>query len=189
MPNYVDNKDFLNLILQYKKRKTKKVANQIGRIFINIATNYIRSPCFVNYSTDLKQDMLSSAIFFMWKYLDGYRLYFCSSCKHKWMDESKKCPNCNSQNIIYRDNPLAYYTSFAFNAYLQILNEWHKQKEIFTSYTFLENLDDNFSSKDLMRKYKEIPKVVTGNIKELLKEIEEVDKLELPDCKKESEEE
>lgn len=163
MPNYVDKAIFHDLLMSYKLRKSRKVYNQIGRIFIEIAQRFSRYPRFINYSSDLKAEMESSSLYVMCKYMDNY--------------DPKK------------GDPFSYFTMFCYNCCLQVVYQFYKDRDMFTSYTFLENLDDNFTSKDLMRKYKELPKTVEGDLKSLLKDIEDIDKIEIPDCKKESDDE
>jgi hypothetical protein len=155
MPNYVDKDEFRILLAKYKKTKSKKLYNQIGKIFISIAERFSRYPRFINYSADIKMDSKSDSIFYMIKYMDNY-------------DEKK-------------GDPFSYFTMYAYNAFLMNVYKFYKTRDMFESYTFIENMDDDFMSRDLMKKYKEIPKIVQGDLKALLKDIEDIDKIQVKD--------
>jgi hypothetical protein len=146
--NYVNNEDFRNLLIKAKQKRTRKVMNDIGRIFIDITERYIRTPCFINYTDDIKNEMKSTAIFYMIKYFDRY-------------DETKL-------------NPLAYFTQIAFHGFLQILNQFHKNNDIYISLNFIENLDE-LNGKEIVKRYREIPKSADGNLQKILEDLEKVD--------------
>jgi DNA-directed RNA polymerase specialized sigma24 family protein len=116
MPEYVSRQEFYDLLIEYKKTKSRKTYNQIGTIFLKIARNYLNKCSFINYSEDRKQDMVSDAVYYMCRFIDRY-------------DPTKL-------------NPFAYFTTFAKNAFLQYLNERKKIDKMFTSIEYIENFND-----------------------------------------------
>ena len=117
MPNYVVNKDFYNRIKEYKKTKSKKIYEQIGKDFILIATNYLHRSNLINYSQDRKNEMISDATYYMVKYLDKFD--------------------------INRFNAFAYFTTVAKNAFLQYINDQKRRDEFFTSIEYIDNMESN----------------------------------------------
>lgn len=117
MPNYVDNRKFNELLIKYKKTKSEKVFNEIGKYFLQIAINYLNKPYFIKYTQDRKDEMVSDAVFFMCKYIDRY--------------DTKK------------NNPFAYFTTFARNAFLQYINARKKHEDKFKSIEYIEHVDKN----------------------------------------------
>jgi DNA-directed RNA polymerase specialized sigma subunit len=117
--NYVDKKDFLDLL---KRRKTEKdpkkqkiIWEKIGRIFYSIAVNYTNRTKFINYTTDRKDEMISDATFYMVKYVDNYD--------------------------IDRKNPFAYFTTAAHHAFLQNIKKYKKYSNTHSSFSMLENTE------------------------------------------------
>lgn len=112
---YVNNAEFLDLLILYQQTKDKKVHNKLGVIFLKISNGMMNRPNFINYSHDRKCDMISDATYFMSKYLDRY-------------DVTKK-------------NPFAYFSQICFNAFLQSINKQNKLSNEFISISYIENMD------------------------------------------------
>lgn len=103
---------------QHRYKRLKRVdryKNILGRSFLKITEGLCKKPCFINYDQSRKQEMMSDATYFMTIYIDRY--------------------NCE------RDNPFAYFTQIAYNAFLQNINRVNKNREMFTSLNYIENLD------------------------------------------------
>lgn len=100
-----------NSVWLYKMEKTK---NKLGRIFMKICDGVLMKPNFINYTNDRKDEMRSDACFFFSKYV-------------KKFDISKK-------------NPFSYFTTVAFNAFLQYINRKNKHTEKFSSLAYIENV-------------------------------------------------
>jgi len=109
---YCKNADFLKMLIFYQKTKDRKIANEIGKIFILIAERFIRKSNFIDYTEDRKNEMISEATYYMWRFIDRFD--------------------------ITRDNPFSYFTTVAKNAFLQYLNERKKYDEMFTSIDYVE---------------------------------------------------
>jgi DNA-directed RNA polymerase specialized sigma24 family protein len=114
--NYIKNKDFHALLKEYFSTKSRKAYNEIGKNFVLIAKNYLNKPMFINYSEDRKEEMVSDAVYIMTKYMKNY-------------DPEKY------------NNPLAYFTSFAHNANLQLIKKYKKRSDMFVSLDLTENVD------------------------------------------------
>ena len=109
---YCNNKDLGKLLIAYQNTKDRKIANQIGKEFIRIADRFLRKANFKDYSEDRKNEMISDATYYMWRFIDRF-------------DTSK-------------DNPFSYFTTIAKNAFLQYLNERKKYNGMFTSIEYIE---------------------------------------------------
>ncbi len=123
MPNYLENEDFVKLILVYRKTKNPILYNEIGKRFLEIARNQLRLPCFINYSNDRKQEMISNAIFFMTKNLHDYDPLFAGG-------------------DITKSNPFSYFTTIARRAFWQTLAEYKKQDARTRPISYIDNVED-----------------------------------------------
>lgn len=143
MAEYLNNEEFLNLIKNYKKTKDKKLYEKLGKAFKAIVTNLLYRPNFVNYTQDLKDDMVSDACFFMVKYFDRF-------------DENKS------------ENPFAYFTMIAWRAIIQNIKKFKEYQELFVSINFIEYLDE---SDELNEKYVNAFKVEVDFIEREIKRL------------------
>lgn len=109
---YVNNKDFLEAISNYKKAvleaKQKdlprpRIPNYIGDCFLKIATHLSYKPNFVNYM--FREDMISDGIENCIQYIDNF-------------DPEKS------------KNPFAYFTQIIWFAFLRRISKEKKQLEI-----------------------------------------------------------
>jgi DNA-directed RNA polymerase specialized sigma24 family protein len=114
MANYINNKHFHNILVEYRKTGSKKVYEEIGKHFLLVARNFLNKCNFINYSNDRKDEMVSNSVYFMVRYMHKY-------------DES--------------GNPFAYFTQYAYNAFLQYINEKKKIEAMFTSVEYIDNCD------------------------------------------------
>lgn len=96
---YISNKEMLNELKQYKE--TKIISENLGLIFLKIATRYSTKDKFCGYT--YRDEMISSAIERMIMQVSQF-------------DISRPKPN-----------PFAYFTKVAHNQFLMILNEEKKQ--------------------------------------------------------------
>lgn len=122
MANYINNKEFYELIVKYLKTHDRKTYNKMGKMFLLIATNVLNKGSIykgnnlIGYSKDRKNEMISDTTFAMCRYIDKYK------------------PELT--------NPLAYFTEVAKNVFLQRINENHKIENTFTSIEYIENCFD-----------------------------------------------
>jgi hypothetical protein len=124
MPNYIDNEEFLKLILAYRKTGNTIVYNEIGKRFLTIVTNKLRMPCYINYSDDRKSEMISDALWYMTKNLMVYDPTFI-------------------ENDSFRKSPFAYFGKIVDNAFLQKIAEYKKRDKMFKSISYIENIESN----------------------------------------------
>jgi len=116
--NYVSNKDFLKLIIEYQETEERRIYNKIGKQFDLIARNLLNKTNFINYSKDRKDEMISDATMNMCRYLMKF-------------DQTRS------------SNPFAYFTSCAWNSFRLNLNKHKKYNENHISLSFIENFDNN----------------------------------------------
>jgi len=114
--NYVNNKEFLKLLIAYKQTGKRTTYNKIGKIFRLIAINILNKPNFINYTQDRKDEMISEATFTMCRYAHLF-------------DENKS------------NNPFAYFTRYAYNSFYLYFKKQKKIKDAFISLSFIENFD------------------------------------------------
>ena len=117
MANYIDKKVFHKLLIEYSKNNSKKVYEEIGKSFLLIARNVLNKPNFIDYTPDRKDEMVSDSVFYMCKYIKKYD--------------------------ITRENPFAYFTTIAHNAFLQNINKYSKMDKMFTSIEYIDNINMN----------------------------------------------
>lgn len=115
MAKYVNNKRFLELLIDYGEDPNPKTFNELGKIFLLISRNLLNKTNFINYTQDRKDEMVSDATFFMTKYVERY-------------DTEKK-------------NPFAYFTRIAYHAFLQNINDYNKRDNMFKPIEYIENFD------------------------------------------------
>jgi DNA-directed RNA polymerase specialized sigma subunit len=111
---YVNNAEFQQQLITFFDTNDKAIKEKIGKIFMIIAQRILNKPCFINYTKDRKDDMISDATFFMVKYIDRYD------------------PN--------RGNPFAFFSQIAFNAFRQNINKTKKRNTMFVPLTYLDNV-------------------------------------------------
>lgn len=87
---YVDNKQFLELLIEYKK--TGVFSEDLGEIFFAIVKHLAYSRQFINYSETWKNEMISDALYNIIRYARGYDLE--------------------------RKNPFAYFSTVTINAFI-----------------------------------------------------------------------
>jgi hypothetical protein len=119
--NYIDNKEFLKALIQYKKevRKAKRedlpipgVTNYIGKCFLDIATNLARKPNFVNYI--FKEDMISDGVENCLMYVNNF--------------DPKKSKN-----------PFAFFTQIIFYSFLRRIQK--EKKHLYTKMAYFREMD------------------------------------------------
>jgi hypothetical protein len=112
--NYVNNKDFLDAIMVYRKQVAHatetglpkpRVTHYIGECFLKIATHLSYKPNFVNYM--FREDMICDGIENCVQYIDRF-------------DPEKST------------NPFAYFTQIIYFAFLRRIQKEKKQLEIKT---------------------------------------------------------
>lgn len=121
MANYVNNAQFHQLLVDYKKTGSRKTYNEIGKIFLIIAERMLHKLNFINYSYDRKCEMTSLACLYMIRYLNNY-------------------------NPLISTNPFSYFSQYAFNAYLQVIATHKKRDETFLSIENSTNKDNVYAS-------------------------------------------
>jgi len=118
MADYVDKKEFLDLILEYKQTKNKQVYNKIGKYFVLIAENFLNRPSLINYSRDRKDEFVSDATYIMCKYINSF-------------DETKN------------NNAFGYFSRMVENSFKQTLNKHKKNNSRYVALSFIDNFDIN----------------------------------------------
>ena len=110
--HYVNNKEFLAAIVEYKEKvalaeergETKpRITNYLGECFLKIATHLSYRPNFINYM--YKEDMIGDGIENCVQYIDNF-------------DPAKS------------SNPFAYFTQIVYYAYLRRISKEKRQMDI-----------------------------------------------------------
>jgi DNA-directed RNA polymerase specialized sigma24 family protein len=111
-PHYVDNKKFLEAMIEYRARCTNAeeqkeskpdVTNYIGECFLKIANHLSYRPNFINYT--YRDDMISEGIENCLQYMSNFN-----------PDKSK--------------NPFAYFTQIIYFAFIRRIQKEKKQMQI-----------------------------------------------------------
>ena len=122
--HYVNNKEFLAAMVEYKKgvnkalrKKTDKppVTNYIGSCFLKIANHLSYRPNFINYT--FRDDMVSDGIENCLQYLDNF-------------------------NPAKSSNPFAYFTQIIYYAFVRRIQKEKKQTTIKHKLIMDNNYDD-----------------------------------------------
>lgn len=134
-PHYVNNKDFHESLIQYKKKiessekngePKPRIPNYLGDCFLKIATHLSYRPNFVNYM--FREEMISDGV--------------------------ENCVQYISNFDIERNNPFAYFTQIVYYAFLRRIQKEKKQIEIREKiiercgFSEVFTADENFSSSD-----------------------------------------
>ena len=110
--HYVDNKKFLQAMIEYKdrcdkaesrKRKAPPVTNYIGECFLKIANHLSYRPNFINYT--FRDDMISDGIENCLQYLKNF-------------------------NPKKSNNPFAYFTQIIYYAFIRRIQKEKKQQDV-----------------------------------------------------------
>jgi len=118
---YVNNKDFLAAMVEYKAAvkaakeqdgERPRVPNYIGECVMKIATNLARKPNFVNYT--FKEEMISDGIENCLQYIDNF-------------------------NPEKSSNPFAYFTQIIYFAFLRRIQK--EKKLLYVKYKLTENVN------------------------------------------------
>ena len=120
-PHYVDNKKFLQAMIDYrlkcqkadeKKRRKPVVTNYIGECFLKIANHLSYRPNFINYT--YRDDMISDGIENCLQYMDNFN-----------PEKSK--------------NPFAYFTQIIYYAFIRRIQK--EKKQVIVKQKIIENAD------------------------------------------------
>jgi hypothetical protein len=135
--HYVDNKKFLEAMIDFKDRcnkankrgrKNPPVTNYIGECFLKIANHLSYRPNFINYT--FRDDMISDGIENCLQYLDNF-------------------------NPKKSKNPFAYFTQIIYYAFIRRIQKEKKQTNIKHKLISDANLDDLYiDPKDDNKDYK-----------------------------------
>ena len=109
MANYVDNKHFHKLLVEYKETGSRKAYNEIGKIFLMIAQRHLNLGCFMNYSEDRKEEMIGNSVLRM-------------------------CNKINSFDLTKKE-PFSYFTEVTKNEVRQFLNKQKDKDTLFINFT------------------------------------------------------
>lgn len=158
--HYIDNKAFLQALIDYKKEvMDAKAANEerpqvpdyIGDCFIKIANHLAYKSNFINYS--FREDMILDAIENCLIYMDNF--------------DPKKS-----------SNPFAYFTQITYYAFVRRIQK--EKRQLQTKYRYIESLD----IEGLIRQVHDEGSYDNGFIK-YLKQQADIAQQELHDTKKE----
>ena len=123
-PHYVDNKKFLEAMIEYRdrcekaknrNRKKPDVTNYIGECFLKIANHLSYRPNFINYT--FRDDMISDGIENCLQYMDNF-------------------------NPAKSNNPFAYFTQIIYYAFVRRIQKEKKQVTIKHKLIMDANYDD-----------------------------------------------
>ena len=132
-PHYVDNKRFLEAMIEYKEKcriaeeKGKKkpdVTNYIGECFLKIANHLSFRPNFINYT--YRDDMISDGIENCLQYMSNF-------------------------NPEKSNNPFAYFTQIIYYAFIRRIQKEKKQslvKQKMIANAGVENIMDQHEGDD-----------------------------------------
>ena len=132
-PHYVDNKKFLEAMIEYRdkcekaknrNRKKPEVTNYIGECFLKIANHLSYRPNFINYT--FRDDMISDGIENCLQYMDNF-------------------------NPDKSNNPFAYFTQIIYYAFIRRIQKEKKQMQIkskLIANTGVENMMDQLQGDD-----------------------------------------
>ena len=132
-PHYVDNKKFLEAMIEYRdrcekaknrNRKKPEVTNYIGECFLKIANHLSYRPNFINYT--FRDDMISDCIENFLQYMDNF-------------------------NPDKSNNPFAYFTQIIYYAFIRRIQKEKKQIQIkskLIANTGVENMMDQLQGDD-----------------------------------------
>ena len=132
-PHYVDNKKFLEAMIEYRdrcekaknrNRKKPEVTNYIGECFLKIANHLSYRPNFINYT--FRDDMISDGIENCLQYIDNF-------------------------NPDKSNNPFAYFTQIIYYAFIRRIQKEKKQIQIkskLIANTGVENMMDQLQGDD-----------------------------------------
>ena len=132
-PHYVDNKKFLEAMIEYRdkcekaksrNRKKPDVTNYIGECFLKIANHLSYRPNFINYT--FRDDMISDGIENCLQYMDNF-------------------------NPDKSNNPFAYFTQIIYYAFIRRIQKEKKQIQIkskLIANTGVENMMDQLAGDD-----------------------------------------
>ena len=106
--HYVDNKEFLRAMIEWKENCVKKeeqlpVTNYIGECFFKIATHLSYRPNFINYT--YRDEMISDGIENCLQYVNNF-------------------------NPEKSNNPFAYFTQIIYYAFLRRIQKEKKQSHV-----------------------------------------------------------
>jgi len=111
-PHYVDNKKFLQAMVEYRNLRIKaeeestkrpQVTNYIGECYLKIANHLSYRPNFINYT--YRDDMISDGIENCLQYMDNF-------------DPEKS------------KNPFAYFTQIIYYAFIRRIQKEKKQQQV-----------------------------------------------------------
>ena len=132
-PHYVDNKKFLQAMIEYrdkcnkaeeKGRKKPEVTNYIGECFLKIANHLSYRPNFINYT--YRDDMISDGIENCLQYMSNF-------------------------NPDKSNNPFAYFTQIIYYAFIRRIQKEKKQmlvKSKMIQNAGIENMMDSIAGDD-----------------------------------------
>ena len=132
-PHYVDNKKFLQAMIEYrdkckkaeeKGRKKPPVTNYIGECFLKIANHLSYRPNFINYT--YRDDMISDGIENCLQYMSNF-------------DPDKS------------NNPFAYFTQIIYYAFIRRIQKEKKQMQVkakIIANAGIENMMDQLEGDD-----------------------------------------
>ena len=132
-PHYVDNKKFLEAMIEHREkiekaekqgRKKPVVTNYIGECFLKIANHLSYRPNFINYT--FRDDMISDGIENCLQYMNNFN-----------PEKSK--------------NPFAYFTQIIYYAFIRRIQKEKKQMQIkskLIANAGVENMMDQLAGDD-----------------------------------------
>lgn len=125
--HYVNNKEFLNLLIEYKNFPSTRTYERIGAIVLKIANRMILMGKFVNYDKARQDEMISNACFYMLKYCVPHKK------NGEWI----------GFDVINYSNPFSYFTETTKKAFWQHINKEKEREAVFSSLSYIDTLEDS----------------------------------------------
>lgn len=117
--NYIDKKEFADLVKEYQRTKDKKLYEKIGKNILEIVTRYMFNVNIVNYDQGVRSQMISDALFYCSRKIDTF-------------DFEKS------------DNPFGYFTEITKRAVWDNINKMHKRMGRYINVDFIENVNNSY---------------------------------------------
>jgi DNA-directed RNA polymerase specialized sigma24 family protein len=107
--NYVNAKEFLQLIIVYYDSGSDEISRELGDSIYKIATGLSFAPNFINYS--YREEMVGDALVKMVSAIHNKKF-----------------------NVDSGYNPFSYFTTIAFHAFINRIKKEKRQKEVIEEY-------------------------------------------------------
>jgi hypothetical protein len=123
---YIDKLEFHKHLKEYKETGSAKSYNNVGKMFLLIAQNYLNKPRYINYTESWKNDLVSEAVYDMVRYIHNYDV---DRMENLYIS-TDKIPD-----------PFSYFSQYCENGMTRYLKQKYKDMEVMVKLPFIENMD------------------------------------------------